>query len=196
MLQPTNDQFIKIALADDIVVLSIRGHIAIDSALSDVILQALPNPHLLEVERLSFLLKFDLAVALKSMNKNSRPLFQKLNAIRNQFAHQAAAELNDTAAQELKNCMTELHKKIVKHTFETAKKPRDILEIATAAAFYEANYAHESLVNRKLERDAVREETEILLKETEQYSNHPATGEFGKRVKSRLEAKQKSLREK
>lgn len=196
MLQPTNDQFIKIALADDIVVLSIRGHIAIDSALSDVILQALPNPHLLEVERLSFLLKFDLAVALKSMNKNSRPLFQKLNAIRNQFAHQAAAEFNDTTAQELKNCMTELHKKIVKHTFETAKKSRDILEIATAAAFYEANYAHESLVNRKLERDAVREETEILLKETEQYSNHPATGEFGKRVKSRLEAKQKSLREK
>jgi len=196
MLQPTSEQFIKIALADDIVVLSIRGHIAIDSALSDVILQALPNPHLLEVERLSFLLKFDLAVALQSMNKNSRPLFQKLNSIRNQFAHQAAAELNDVMAQELKNCMTESHKKIVKHTFETAKKPRDILEIATAAAFYEAHYAHEYLINKKLELDAVREETEILLKETEQYSNHPAAVEFRNRVKSRLEAKQKSLREK
>jgi hypothetical protein len=193
MLRPTNEQFIAILNAPDLAVLSIRGHVAIESALSDVIQQALPDPHHLEVKRLSFPLKVDLAVALKSLHKDSRPLFIKLNTIRNSFAHQATADLDEALAGDLKNSMSELHRKIVGDHFDTAKEPRLILRVATAAAFYEACMADEHLVHKKLEKDAWREEVKVLLKETEHYSNHPATGKFAERVQARLEAKKKSL---
>lgn len=191
MLRPTNEQFITILNALDLAVLSIRGHVAIESALSDVIVNALPDPHQLEIERLSFPLKVDLAIALKGLHKDSRPLFLKLNTIRNRFAHQATAELDESSARDLKNSMAIIHRKMVGDHFNTSNDSRSILRIATAAAFYESHGAADHLADKKLEREAWREEVDILLKETEQHSTHQKTGEFSKRLQARVNAKKK-----
>lgn len=196
MLRPTGDQFIEITRATDLAVLSIRGHIAIELALCDVILKALPEPHLLEVERLSFLLKVDLAIALRAMSKESRPLFKKLNSIRNKFAHEANASIDDDTVRELRACMSKLHREIVGEQVDMDVKPRLILEMSIAAAFFDACYANEYLVHRKLERDAMSKEIELLLKETDEYSKHPAAGAFSARVNSRLNEMKKSLTDK
>ena len=193
MPRPTHEQFIAILNAPDLAVLSIRGHIAIESVISDVIFQALPDPHHLEVERLSFPLKLDLAVALKALQKDSRPLFMKLNVIRNRFAHQATAHLDEATACDLKNSMSELHRKLVGDHFDTSNDPRHILRTAMAAAFYEAYMAAEHLAHKKLELEAWREEVEKLLKETEHLSTHPETGKFSKRVQARVEEKRRVL---
>jgi hypothetical protein len=193
MLRPTNEQFIEICRTTDFAVLSIRGHIAIDSALSDVIIQTLPEPHVIEVERISFLLKVDLAIALRSMRQDSRPLFQKLNIIRNQFAHRANAQLDDTMARELRNCISEHQENILslKDHPDIWTTPLQILNLATAAAFYDVVHSLNVLKLHKLEMESWREETEILLKEIGPI-DHPAKGEFSERVKKRLDEKTKS----
>ena len=56
----SEDQFQGIISSKDVVVISIRGHIAIESALSEVISKGLPESHQLEVKKLSFPLKVDL----------------------------------------------------------------------------------------------------------------------------------------
>jgi|GEM_PF-4335771 len=197
MLRPTNEQFIEITCTTDFAALSIKGHIAIDSALSDVILQTLPEPHVIEVERISFLLKVDLAIALRSMRQDSRPLFQKLNTIRNQFAHRANAQLDETMARELKNCISEHQGNILRLSDDSDlwKTPRQILELCTAAAFYDVIHSLNILKFHKLEMEALREETEILLQEIGPI-DHPAKGLFSERVKNRFAEKSKSLSKK
>ena len=185
----SEDQFQGIISSKDVVVISIRGHIAIESALSEVISKGLPESHQLEVKKLSFPLKVDLAVALKGLANESRPLFMKLNSIRNNFAHQYAAELDTKSIKELKSCMSSHQRAIVGHHFDDSATARYALIMATTAAFYEANAASERLLNKKLHQDALIEEVRLLIDRIDPERKVKSDGDFSKRVQDRVKVK-------
>lgn len=83
---PTDEEFRKASDAKEILNLVIRAHGELEIAIRVAIAEALAEPHELELERLSFPLKVDLAVALGVMRSAIRPLLLRLNKIRNDFA--------------------------------------------------------------------------------------------------------------
>ena len=182
-----NDQeFRRIVNASDEAVISIRGHVAIESALSELIAHALPSAHEVELERVSFPLKIDLAIGLRAIHPESRQLFLTLNKVRNRFAHKATAILEEKDLAEIKNSMSAFHRKIVGEHFESTKTPRDALRIGTVAAFYEAKAAADHLLTRKIEKEEMLKEIEVLLEETKAYKHHPASGKFSAKVQARV----------
>ncbi|HJP97886.1 MAG TPA: hypothetical protein VJ862_04910 [Rhodanobacteraceae bacterium] len=69
------------------VVLAIKAHFFIDSLMAGFLTVVMPRADALEIDRLSFLLKFDLISGMGLIAKEFRPLFEQINRIRNKFAH-------------------------------------------------------------------------------------------------------------
>jgi hypothetical protein len=186
MRTPTDAEFRAIVNGNDEAVISIRGHVAIEAALSEVIAQALPAAHEIELERISFPLKIDLAIALKAIRPESRPLLVVLNRVRNRFAHEASATLEESDFAEIRNSMSAIHRSVLRERFDSAKTPRDALRLGAVAAFYEARGVTERLVAQKIEHEELAKEVAVLLEKTKRYANHPAAGEFTEKVQKRV----------
>lgn len=77
----------EIENACDELSLVIKAFHRIESRIEEALTIALPAPHRLELRRMSMILKVDILTALGFMNPRLRPLFNKLNAIRNAYAH-------------------------------------------------------------------------------------------------------------
>jgi hypothetical protein len=125
--------------------------------------EALTEPHELELERLTFPLKLDLAIALGIIPSDIRPLFLKLNKIRNTFAHNSRASFDSPEAQELLGTMPAPHRDSVRDYLAAAQTPRDILRIAFVVAFYQAKGAAEHVRARKQRLAELRRDTEAYL---------------------------------
>lgn len=65
----------------------IKGFYSLDFLLNDVLSRKIPNSNALELDRVSFLLKFDISTGLGCVVNGIRPLFHNVNSIRNKFAH-------------------------------------------------------------------------------------------------------------
>lgn len=76
-------------------------HRYLDEAASDVLSELLIANRKIELDRLSFVLKLDLVIALGAFPADFRPLAVKLNAIRNRFAHSRSASVSTVEARQL-----------------------------------------------------------------------------------------------
>lgn len=146
---PTEDQFKAAHSAPDLHSMVVRTQSEIEVALRAVISEALDEPHKLEIEKLSFPLKVDLAIALRAINPQIRQTFLKLNRIRNNFAHDSRAEFSEQAARELKFTVPEERRVELSSHFDNAKTPREVLKIVFIIAYFEALGAVERLQNQK-----------------------------------------------
>ncbi len=77
MLKSCPDQLSKV----------IKGFYSLDILLNDVLSKKIPNSNALELDRVTFLLKFDITAGLGCVVNGMRPLFSNVNSIRNKFAH-------------------------------------------------------------------------------------------------------------
>lgn len=159
----TTDELVAIVDANDDAVASIRGQVAIEDALSEVFAHALPSADELELERVSFALKVDLAIALGVLHSSSRALFMKLHAVRNRFAHKATAVLEAKDFSEIRNSMSDFHRKMLGQELDSAKTPRDALRLGTIAALNEARGSARGLKVKKIEYEVLLEESKALL---------------------------------
>ncbi|HZZ57424.1 MAG TPA: hypothetical protein VFE31_06310 [Opitutaceae bacterium] len=186
MSAPSDAEFRLIVNATDEAVISIRGHVAIDAALGELIAAALPSAHEVEIERMSFSLKVDLSIGLCAIHPGSRSIFIKLNKIRNLFAHSASATLGEKDKNELKNSMGAGHREMMGEHFDNIASPRDALQVATVAAFYETKSAARHLLVRKLEREEMANAIGDLLKE-QHYERPPdQKNAFAEKVQERV----------
>jgi hypothetical protein len=80
--------------ADDPLGAVVRGHLYVESLLITLIEEALLNPEAIDLARLNFPLKMDLAVALGLVNPDDAPAFLFLNRLRNRFAHNVEATVS------------------------------------------------------------------------------------------------------
>lgn len=89
--------------SDDPFTLAVKGSVAVEAVLDIAISEALPNPHLMEIRALKPALKLDLAVALGLIPSDVRAALQRLNRIRNEFAHENKEEFTTRDARQLRD---------------------------------------------------------------------------------------------
>jgi hypothetical protein len=130
---PTNSEVYEFINSDDLFVLSIKGHQAIETALNFTISEGFVQPHVLEVKKINFMLKVDLAVAMGILDSNLRPIFEKINSIRNRFAHQRKSTVEEKEGKDLFNLLPAEFRKVVGITkFENSK---NVLSYTIAGLF-------------------------------------------------------------
>jgi len=158
MALPDNKALLAILNAGDPLVQIVRGHQAVDEALSAAVAEALAEPHAVEIDRMSFGLKLDLAVALGVLHRESSPAYVSLNRIRNAFAHRSTATLDDRAVRDLYASLSPRQRATVDGS-EPA--PLDVRKVI-AALFFEARQAYYGVRDAKIAEEALGE----LVRET------------------------------
>lgn len=92
---------------------ALRGHQGVENLVNFFLLEVLPNPDVTEVGRLQFGLKVDLLVAMGHLRTEDRPGFEKLDLIRNRFAHRHDAEVSEDASRDIVNVLSPVQRKML-----------------------------------------------------------------------------------
>lgn len=156
---PSESEFRATTYTEDLHSMVIRSHSDLEQTLVAVITQALAEPHELEVRKLTFPLKVDLAIALSALRSDLRPVLMKLNKIRNEFAHNASASLGDQALKDLINTIPLLLRQNLQDRIEEATTIQGRIRIAFAVAYFECVGAIRFLEHKK--RKAQKLQTDI-----------------------------------
>lgn len=93
--------------SNDPFVVIVKGHQALGKVLTIAISDALAEPHALEIGKLAFPLKVDLAAALRAIPSDCRPGYMKLNSLRNRFAHDPDVEFREVDARAAYDSLSE-----------------------------------------------------------------------------------------
>jgi len=96
-------RFLETVNSADPLIQAVKGVGFLDELTSELLAEVLPSPHVVELGRLSFLLKVDLLVALHLVPIDLRPLAERVNRIRNVFAHSTSASFGTGDALGLYN---------------------------------------------------------------------------------------------
>jgi hypothetical protein len=111
----------------DTVTFIIRSHLYAESKIIRLLSESLPNPRALDIERMSFAKKVDLAYALTLVDERTRRTLTLLNKLRNRFAHNLKSEISENDLSALVECLgsrtseAELEREATKAT-ETIRK--------------------------------------------------------------------------
>ena len=103
---PSDAAFEQAISPDDLLPLLLRAHQLIELTMNEAIAEALPYPHDMEIQRLTFALKIDFCVALRILGPEEAPAFRKINSLRNAVAHRAGAAISDRDRVDLWNALS------------------------------------------------------------------------------------------
>lgn len=188
-MKPLSDEeFHKIVTATDLLTLGVRGHSAIDLTLRRFLSESLPESDEVELDRLSFALKLDLVVALRGLRSESRPLYQKLNQLRNRLAHHATVSFAENDAQALIACFSEHQKTLARHHLATHSSPLAAVKLAVVIGYFEIEAAVEAVINRKLRARALVEEIDEHFNTNPDNSSSSTTSSLRAKLDSRVAA--------
>jgi hypothetical protein len=95
-----SERFYQFVNSDDELTLVVRGHLSLEAVLNHILDRALPRGLGEELDSLRFPQRVDLALALGKLDIESRPVWMKINAIRNRFAHDFDAKITQAEARE------------------------------------------------------------------------------------------------
>ena len=93
-------------LGQDNLAIVIRGHLYFESALNRLIEESLREPSEIDVERLTFRLKTELALALEAVPRDLKQPLLLVNSLRNRLAHDIDAEITAKDTNNLFNFFT------------------------------------------------------------------------------------------
>ncbi len=105
------DFMIEALTKEDPLGVLIRGHLYVESRLMQVISFSLRDPGAIDLTRLQFPIKLDLAVAMGLLTENDKRGYARLNALRNQVAHRFNSEISETDERSLYNALNREQKK-------------------------------------------------------------------------------------
>lgn len=107
----------------------ITGHVAIEQVIEVCIVESVPNPSVLKLERHTFVQKLSLAVALGIIENSSVPGYKTLNTLRNSVAHDLVSTLDKQAIADLHNCLSTLQRKtlLASPTVDPLRSLREII---------------------------------------------------------------------
>jgi hypothetical protein len=95
-----SERFYQFVNSDDELTLVVRGHLSLEAVLNLILDRALPRGLGEELDSLRFPQRVDLALALGKLDTESRPVWMKINAIRNRFAHDFDAKITQAEARD------------------------------------------------------------------------------------------------
>jgi hypothetical protein len=114
--------FLGEVFSTDTLTFVIRAHLYAESKLIRLLSDSLPNPRALDIERMSFSRKVDLAHALTLVDETTRRTLTLLNKLRNRFAHNLKSEISDNDLSTFVECLgsrtseAELEREAIKAT--------------------------------------------------------------------------------
>jgi hypothetical protein len=142
----------------------------------------------MELAKLSFQLKVDLAIALQLIRSESRPLFLAVNTVRNRFAHRSGYQFNEQSGLNLKNTVSSLGLGF-ETPFKSLEEPYEILRGAIALSYFMAAAALERVKDQKIESMVTTEMLQETLqkrpKAVQSLADSPTYAEFKRRVSER-----------
>lgn len=174
--------------SSDLLSLVVKSHYSIDELLNVLLVEALPNADAVELKRVSFLLKVDFAIGLGMLRPDLRPVFNKINTVRNSFAHNPYSEFSEKDASNTVNILLARDPKIVPDDFGCTSNPRDVLETLFAVGFINLSVAYERFCIRKSEsRVANQMAMEVVaIGKRRESDRHSVQEEFEERLRSHL----------
>lgn len=95
---PTIADFVWFVTGDDLGMV-VRSHLGLEVGLNQLLSDVAPEGS--ELDRLPFLAKVDVCIALRRVSPELRPAFVIVNRIRNRFAHSLHASVTEIDAQNL-----------------------------------------------------------------------------------------------
>lgn len=85
----------------------LRGHLYIEHEIEKLLRLELAEPDCILTPRFMFTSKVNLAVALGLLPKNRKKMYEKLNSIRNNYAHQLDFKIKEKHLNDIVSCMDE-----------------------------------------------------------------------------------------
>jgi hypothetical protein len=164
---PTDSEIKKLAQTGDVFRHAVVGFSAIEIALEELIAQALLSSHRVELGKLTFGFKVDLAIGLGLLHRDSKGLLIKLSKIRNHYAHEFKTGGEYCHPSELKSCFSESQRSIAEDHFEGATSFESILRVAFVSAFYEIRNAIARQQAMKIKRAEAMLHVQAVLAATE-----------------------------
>jgi hypothetical protein len=181
----TKAQLLEVLNAPDTLAVVVRGHQAIESALNAAISEALPDPHALEIEKLTFALKSDLAVSLRVIRRDSRGAFLAFNRTRNRFAHHFDAAFTKKEAEDLGNTLSSWQRRVLGKAPSDYLEPRALLEKVVAVLYFECTGALRRLQQEKLADEVLHE----IVQETLAKAPPPPENKFHSDVQREMQVR-------
>jgi hypothetical protein len=96
-------KFEKAMKGSDMLSMVIRGHLYLEHALIQMLMDAMPRPNENLVRRMNFPTKLDMCIALGLLREEWRAPVGKVNEIRNKLAHRLDIQFSDAEKDELFN---------------------------------------------------------------------------------------------
>ena len=194
---PTPTQFLRVLDSRSTFRLAIKGHQCVESALNRAIAASLAHSHVIEIKRMRFLLKVDLAIALDVIELESRPALVRLNTIRNRFAHEPNSSLRRSEAMQLYNALSPRQRGAlnVEDPSKYFTGSRHTLLLCLATIFYSITTAVTHLVDRRV----AEEEWSKIVQERVGSKDSPqvrARQKYAEPYEARVEARVRQEREK
>jgi len=152
---PTEPELLKELSSKDAFVAVVRGHQFLESLMNLAISEALPVPHTVEVFRLTFPLKVDLAVALRVIPQECRAGYLKINTLRNRFAHDRTASLSRRAAREAYNALSVRMREAFGHESDSTAEPASLVRRCIQILFVVLEISVTSMRDERVRQRAV-----------------------------------------
>ena len=101
----------------------LQAHLYYDHVLTQILLDALPDPDAIEVRRIGFVQKLNLVVAMALIPKELIPPVETINNLRNKLAHDLNFQIVDQSVLDLANCTPKFLRDAVVEDRETGDGP-------------------------------------------------------------------------
>jgi len=126
-LTSTSEALYQTLSHDDDLIAVVRGHLYVESMLNRLIESLLPYPKEIENSRLGWPQRVELSLALGLKKQYGAPL-KKLGKIRNTFAHQPDASIQQKDILDLYRCLNKSDQAIVLNSYRKACGKHDDLQ--------------------------------------------------------------------
>lgn len=200
-LPPSEVELLGAIKGEDILAAAVRGHQFLETLLRLAISEALPMPHVMEVERLAFPLKVDLAIALGMIPRECRPGYLKINSIRNRVAHDQDAQFARRDALEAYDALSTRMREALGRSSDLEASPLSILKRCIQMLFVVLQESISSARDRGVEHQVVADLAEETHRRVnpgvsdEELDKDPFSQRINARIRDRVEEERKRRQE-
>jgi hypothetical protein len=150
--------------SEDLLGAVLRSHLWVENELIRIIRESLPVPDSIDLDRLSFPSKIELACALGMIPIEDMPAYRNLNALRNRLAHRFNSEVTEEDERSLLANLSPRSKEIAHSSVIGPERDfPTMLQASLATMIIGLRVSHEKLLREKEETRRLHEEVVELL---------------------------------
>jgi hypothetical protein len=150
--------------SDDLLGAVLRSHLWVENELIRTIRESLPLPDLIDLDRLSFPSKIELASALSIIPTEDMSAYRNLNALRNKLAHRFNSEVTEEDERSLFSSLSPKSKEIAEGSIVGPERDfPTMLQASLATMIIKLRVSYEQIMRGKEENRKLHEEVVELL---------------------------------